>query len=584
MMEFELREFSKRGGELLNKTHQIFDKYDDLGLRHIDFPNSMQVSDNPIKLVFIGQYSSGKSSIIKMLTGIETEIGGGIKTQEAHIYPWNELEIVDTPGIHTELRPDHDEKTYYEIDHAALLIFVVTNEGFDDRMGHHFRKLAIDQDRAKNMVLVINKMDRTARGNVSETQQIIANDLMKVTEPYKPKDLYISFLDTESYFSAQDEDDEETRALYMEQSGYDAFVSNLNDFVKSRGLLSKVQAPLETLKRAITNVIGDADALCNDDDIDALEEVFRRKQLALNDGKRQMHTEIEEIANTYAQKISATGAKLAGEVTEGVSEEVVKQKIEAAQHQAEIYAENCETAVITRMEEICQTIGNEISLINHSKFASDIESNLSRKLNLPAVNGASSASSNDLDALASITKNIKLESMRTMTAKSARELTTGDILPQISNMFPGFGNFKAAGLVKDVGHFFRHKFAPWGAVNFVKSFANVLGYIGIAYSVYQVVDEVFGNKKQEMKNNIINAQNEIKTNFDEVAENMRTELIHAAESQMDSIMAADMKEADEQLANFQRKKDRLKAMNKELQQVLSEVKMLMDDVQKTAVA
>ena len=577
MTEFQLNHFTERGGKLLAKTKKIFSDYSDLELEKIDLPETMQANNGSIKLVFVRQYSSGKSSIIKMLTGIDMEIGGGIKTQEAHIYPWNELEIVDTPGIHTELRPDHDEKTYYEIDHAALLIFVVTNEGFDDCIGNHFRKLAIEQERAKNMVLIVNKMDRAPLGNIPEQQKIIANDLMKVTEPYKPEDLYVSFIDTESYFSAQDEDDEEARTIYMEQSGYDAFVSNLNDFVKSRGLLSKVQTPLETLKRAITNVIGDSDALCNDDDIDALEEVFRRKQLTLSDGKRQIHTEIEEIANTYAQKISATGAKLAGEVTEGVSEEDAKQKIEAAQHQTEIYAGNCEAAVAKRMEEICKNIGNEISLIDHSKFASDIGKNLSRKLNLSAFNGAGSTPSSDMNAFASITKNIKLESMRTMTAKSASKVVTGDLIA-------GAGKTNVAGLVKDAGHFFGYKFAPWGAVNFVKSFANVLGYIGIAYSIYQAYNEVFGSKKQEMKNNIINAQNEIKNNFDEVAEKMRTELIHAAESKMDSVMATDIKEADEQLANFQRKKDRLKSLNKELQQVLDEVKSLMKEVQQTATA
>ena len=40
--------------------------------------------------------------------------------------------------------------------------------------------MAIEQKRAKNMVLVINKMDQTALGNVPEQQQIIADDVKKV--------------------------------------------------------------------------------------------------------------------------------------------------------------------------------------------------------------------------------------------------------------------------------------------------------------------------------------------------------------------------------------------------------------------
>ena len=141
------------------------------------------------------------------------------------------------------------------------MVFVVTNEGFDNKIGNHFRKLAIDQNRGKNMVLVVNKMDRTALGNTPEQQKIIADDLQKVITPFTAQDLYLSFLDTGSYFESQIESDKEMRDLLLEQSGHDKFVANLNSFVASRGVLSKVQAPLETLKHAITDVIGESEDL-----------------------------------------------------------------------------------------------------------------------------------------------------------------------------------------------------------------------------------------------------------------------------------------------------------------------------------
>ena len=89
--------------------------------------------DAPISIVVAGQYSAGKSTIIKMLTGRnDIEIGAKITTQKADIYEWNGLRIVDTPGIHTELRPDHDEISYSEIASADMLIYVITNELFDN--------------------------------------------------------------------------------------------------------------------------------------------------------------------------------------------------------------------------------------------------------------------------------------------------------------------------------------------------------------------------------------------------------------------------------------------------------------------
>ena len=229
MEEFQLSKFTKEGAQLLREVTEEFNR---LGLDTSKLPKTFPDDNDKIKLVFVGQYSAGKSSIIKMLTSAEVEIGAAITTQTSTPYEWNGLEIIDTPGIHTELRPDHDEITYDQINHAALLIFVITNEGFSQRMGRHFRLLAIEGKRAANMVLVVNKMDRTTLGNVLKQQQIIYEDLKKVTAPYDPNDLYISFVDTASYFKAMKETDERRKNKRLEQSGHDTFIANLNRFVE----------------------------------------------------------------------------------------------------------------------------------------------------------------------------------------------------------------------------------------------------------------------------------------------------------------------------------------------------------------
>ena len=105
--------------------------------------DSVSGKSDRVKIVFAGQYSAGKSSIIKMLTGDETvATGAEITTQETKAYEWNGLEIVDTPGVHTTLRPDHDEISYKAIAAADILVFVITNELFDSYMAEHFRRLA----------------------------------------------------------------------------------------------------------------------------------------------------------------------------------------------------------------------------------------------------------------------------------------------------------------------------------------------------------------------------------------------------------------------------------------------------------
>lgn len=69
---------------------------------------------------------------------------------------WNGIEVVDTPGIHTQKRPDHDAITYDAMSKADLIVFVCTAEGFSEGLGKHFRKLLIEKGKGNEMMLVFN--------------------------------------------------------------------------------------------------------------------------------------------------------------------------------------------------------------------------------------------------------------------------------------------------------------------------------------------------------------------------------------------------------------------------------------------
>ena len=194
MLEFT--DYTERSELLKQQVKKAFsDAVKNLVLRNND--------SGTIRLVFAGQYSAGKSSILKMLTGRDDiEIGEGITTQQANTYIWNGIEVIDSPGIHTELRPDHDEISYEAISSADMLVFVVTNELFDSYIADHFRKLAIDKDKAGEMILVVNKMARAIDGNSQSQKDIIRDDICKVLSPYTPEQLRISFLDSETYLDS----------------------------------------------------------------------------------------------------------------------------------------------------------------------------------------------------------------------------------------------------------------------------------------------------------------------------------------------------------------------------------------------
>ena len=160
-----------------------------------DLINAM-VNRDMIKIVLVGQYSAGKSSIIKMLTGEDDiRIAADIATDKATSYQWKGVEITDTPGIDTRLRPEHDEISKRAIQEADMLLFVITNELFDENIAKDFKELAFTQNRKNAMLLVVNKMERANDGNSPEQQEIIKQDVARVTAPCTPDDFHIGFIE-----------------------------------------------------------------------------------------------------------------------------------------------------------------------------------------------------------------------------------------------------------------------------------------------------------------------------------------------------------------------------------------------------
>lgn len=139
--QFELSQFGLRGSELLKRGREVLEGATDEKIRTLAerVPAKIVEPVEAPRVVFTGQYSAGKSSLLRVITGREDiRIGAGITTDEVAEYHWNGIEVVDTPGIHTQLRPDHDDIAYKAIASAHLLVFVITNELMDSHMAGHF--------------------------------------------------------------------------------------------------------------------------------------------------------------------------------------------------------------------------------------------------------------------------------------------------------------------------------------------------------------------------------------------------------------------------------------------------------------
>lgn len=110
-----------------------------------------------LRLAFVGQYSSGKSTIISALTGNkDILIDANIATDKTTEYRWNNIILMDTPGILAGKVEEHDEITKAALKECDLIFYVLTSQLFDDVIFNNFIDLAYNQHLADKMFIVVN--------------------------------------------------------------------------------------------------------------------------------------------------------------------------------------------------------------------------------------------------------------------------------------------------------------------------------------------------------------------------------------------------------------------------------------------
>ncbi len=589
MEEFQLSKFAKEGAQLLR---EVTDEFNRLGIDAANLPKTFPDDSGKIKLVFVGQYGAGKSSIIKMLTGEDVEIGAAITTQNFTPYEWHGLEIIDTPGIHTELRPDHDEITYEQINRAALLIFVITNEGFSRRMGEHFRKLVTEQKRAANMVLVVNKMDRTALGNVPEQQAVIREDLKKVTEPYDPKALYLSFLDTQSWFDSLEEEDPELKAELVELSGRDVFIANLNRFVAQKGVLQKINLPLNTIAAEIVKVAGNASETAGKD-ADAVAEIERKRKGIFDDDKAACLDDVNILITNFKGDIKTYGREVADDVLAQKSEEAAEKVIGSAKERIKKIAADYAAEIETCTKNFVDKTEADIKAYDGSTFAQKVNANLQSRfaaqdsdnsgVGALAVGGGGLAAGL---ALAEHGSQLAQFAMPAVTplgefVGSFVQVSVSTLLAEDAGIFSTFIASQASYIIKGLPIFQTELTFSQRLASFVAGNARLLGaglaVVGMVFSIWMTHRD--GEKAKEREKARQAAREGIIANFDEAAEKIGGQMLDSVNRWMTEKIDPIIATFDEKVNEIESAKANDKIRSEKLSALLKRTNALKDAIQ-----
>jgi GTPase SAR1 family protein len=433
--------WTTKSKELLDKTSSVLER---LGIEKSKLPKTVYDNNKPISVVFAGQYSAGKSTILKALTDIDIEIGEGITTQKSQVYKWGDINVIDTPGIHTMLYPNHDDISYQAIFNADMLVYVITHELFDSYIGQNFRKLLLDEDKAGEMILIVNKMADI--GNTKENQLVKREDLKIVTSPYSPEQLRTCFIDAKSYLDslAKDEEDAEIVEELRIRSNYEGLVNTINDFVKEKRISSRLTTALYGIRGVLQEVITQFEPSSGDDDVDALEEHLLQKRRILFSTQRRIEQQTRTIYQEAATSIRDKGRDIANSIYDYSNEDDANDAIETAYREVEEISSTCDNNVISELEKLSSDCEIELDEFYKTDFSINLQLRLSEKYKEknPLIERIFKS-----DVLAQGSNRIISNTIGTNAAASGLKSFTGSNAHQT---------------VLKIGHFFGHKFKPWG--------------------------------------------------------------------------------------------------------------------------
>lgn len=574
MRTVEIHDWAGRGQGLLERVTSTIEAAPSDQVRSLltRLPKSVVPEDGVVRIVFAGQYSAGKSSMLKVMTGREDiAVGASITTQEAHEYDWNGVSIVDTPGVHTELRPDHDAITYEAISGADLLVFVVTNELFDSHLASHFRKLAIDRDKAHEMLLVVNKMRRCAGGNTPATQEVIREDLRKVLAPFTPEQLRVSFIDAEAALESASEADDDVARILAKKSGFQTFLDEFNGFVRDKGLAGRYTTSLYTIEQVLQEAL--AAESTGDTDIDALEELLLQQRRALVEAQAQIPRSVENRVQQTVASIRRDGRSVADLIHGGSDPKEIDSKLREAQGRVQERADELAELVQETVSQHMEVLAERVKQIAESELAKELLPRLVARMEVELA---------DLDVnpetigKAREVSDVTRQLGQFLIKNSFKATASGFAGIFKLNQYSGTATHNA---VKAAGHFFGKSFKPWEAVKWTRAIANAGRVLAVAGTVLTFVLQIKEDADAaKLEVDLRESRSAVRAGFSEAANVIEMHFDEATGTYVSQTIGQRLAEVDQQLAELRQMQASRGSMFQQLIDLLEETQALIKDM------
>jgi len=443
------------------------------------------VSNKTFRLAFVGEYSSGKTSIINILTGTKMPVSTTVETDKSFEIPWNNVTIIDTPGLGSG-RKDHDDITKEWLAKADLLVYLLTPDLLTKAGGKRLLNMLDKYNRDHEMMIVMNMIDQEGN-DISEYR----NELQSLLEP-RPLEMFFPV-----YISAQNKEtstntalDAEDRHYFEEKSRFSTFVDTLNLFILNKREKSALTTPLtrlQTLSRKIAfkNKFDKEGALL-DCKIDIYESASRDVQVAFDDFKEHiddsakgatgnifialdsfsdLQNRVEDEVNRFSVAMQESVECLADEIANITDElKVQGDKLDTSKLGEEVFNSIKESCALQEIFKVDMGIGKNRG--QAKEYLDQV------KLAFDGMN----SSVGDFGARKDVDNPLDSKNVFNVTGQLAAKIDKAVILK--------------------IGHKVGYKFKPWQATKLSSKFTKAVPYVNIAAVALEVV-MLIREKQQE---------------------------------------------------------------------------------------
>ena len=461
-----------------------------------------------LRLAFVGQYDSGKSTIISALTGRkDIKIDSNIATDVVSEYRWNNIVLMDTPGILAGKVEAHDEATKKALKDCDLIFYVLTSQLFDNVVFNNFIDLAYNQHFADKMFIVINKMGMES-GDFKQLSDNYTISLEKIFSErgYNVHDFPIAFIDAVDYIDGQNENDSE----FIELSNFEHFIDKMNAFVAQKGVIKKqFDTPIRILQSYLKNImVSSVDK--------TLSDFYTQFEMKLSHSLSEMKRDVNNVLSSFDSSAMSEVISLSNDIGY-VKEEDWKRKQICLDN-------NLKTIISNTSAEIERTIQQ-----NYERLLSEINE-FGEKDSLVKY-------SDELDAkISSPTISIEEKKSLTMQKKSLELLKLGgakvsSLAPDVNSLFGGVSQASGSSLheiVLNVGHLFGKSFKPWQAVRWASNIAKVAKFgipvIATGIDIWMQFRE--DSKENQRLNQIKDSRNQFVTTYQTEINKIKSKFEH----------------------------------------------------------